>query len=123
MKVSFDFDDTLDAARIKSIAKECIKRGYDVSIVTARPHETLVKFGGEDWNDDLYEVANDLGIDANNIHFMNLKPKYKFFQKNKFDWHLDDCVDEWKEINENTDTRCYKLYDEFDEFLLMMNKC
>ena len=122
MKVSFDFDETLDSPRIQTCAQHMINKGYEVHIVTARPHESLVAWGAEDWNNDLYLVSDSLGIPRENIYFMNSTPKYKFFINKDFIWHLDDDLDEWKEINTYTKTRCYKLYDEFDEFLIMVNK-
>ena len=68
MKVSFDFDDTLDKPSVQKFARELINEGIDVWICTSRfenyqdyynhfenKEEVLPTI-----NDDLFEIANDL---------------------------------------------------------------
>ena len=94
MKVSFDFDETLDKSHVQKYAKTLIEKGVDVHIVTSRMSDDKM-FPIIGWNTDLYEVANAIGIKRENIHFTNGSWKYEFFFKNSdFLWHLDNDFDE-----------------------------
>jgi len=103
MKVSFDFDDTLDQDDVWPYALELIDRGIDVWIVTARlDDENLIEEYGlkthnqvilPPWatNEDIYEMARAMRIPRNQIVFTNLLGKGAFFKRNPdFIWHLDD---------------------------------
>lgn len=85
-KISFDFDATLAEEPIQEFAKELIDKGYTVVITTAR-RKVHPKY--DDVNDDIYQVAEKLGITE--INFTNLKDKVEFFSKsNDYLVHLDD---------------------------------
>lgn len=104
MRVSFDFDDTLTEPGVAEYAAQLIKRGVDVWIVTARydDEKLLKKFGQEmpngkvylpigAGNDDLYKLANEIGIPKFNIKYTNVKGKGEWFKKHSnFEWHLED---------------------------------
>jgi len=98
MKVSFDFDSTLDNQHVQNFAKKLMDDGFDVHIVTGRPTHWS---SYEKWdNDDLYAVAKKLNIKKENIHFNDFKLKKYFFLKNEdFIFHLDDDHIETEEIN------------------------
>ena len=100
MRVSFDFDDTLDRPDVQHFAEQLHKAGYQVWIVTSRTSNE--RAGNDTWNNDLFFVAECLGI--KNIHFCNLQPKRKFFEDNDFLFHLDDDIDDVQDISRNTDT-------------------
>ena len=102
MKVSFDFDDTLDRSSVQEYAKELVHRGLEVWICTRR----LSNEDAENprWNDDLYQVAREVGIKKENIHFCGMLDKHTFFKDNDFVWHLDDDWIEIRMINERTKT-------------------
>lgn len=88
MKVSFDFDGTLTIESILNYAESLIKRGFEVWIVTSR-----MGFGKEpkpDWNDDLFEIANYIGIKKEHIHFCCMDDKANFFKDKDFIFHIDD---------------------------------
>lgn len=109
MKISFDFDSTLEYKHIQDYAKELMDKGYEIHIVTSRPKKWSQKWKVRGnpyilWdNDDLYEVADRLGIIRENIHFTDYTPKYKFFDKDKdFIFHLDDDYNETFGINNYT---------------------
>lgn len=106
-KVSFDFDDTLSLLSVQKYAKELTDKGYDVHIVTSR-FENIDDYLPVVWPDghtDLYNVAKELNISKEKIHFTNMKDKYLFFIENEgFLWHLDDDFIELKKINKNTKT-------------------
>ena len=88
--VSFDFDDTLSRPDVQEYASELIERGLEVWIVTSRLSKEYLMEGNENWNDDLYEVSNRLGIPKERIRFMNYSPKVDFLKTMNFLWHLDD---------------------------------
>lgn len=85
MKVSFDFDNTLSKESVQKYAANLIAIGIEVHIVTSRYEFYYCN------NNDLYEVADRLGIKRENIHFTNMRNKCDFFQENPdFIFHLDD---------------------------------
>lgn len=105
MKISFDFDDTLNRPAVERFAANCIRHGYDVSIVTSRFHD--LKMSG--WNspvnnNDLWEVVDRLQIPTKNVHFTGMVWKADFFIDNPdFRFHLDDDV---QEINQAINSGC-----------------
>ena len=108
MKVSFDFDDTLDRETVQKYAAELIERGFEVWIVTSRyDTETYIKIHhteyhyGELANKDLFDVAKKLGIPEERIKFLGYAEKCNWFKKNKdFIFHLDDDWILVRKINE-----------------------
>jgi len=103
-KVSFDFDSTLSKTNIQDYAKLLIEKGIEVHIVTDR-FENTTKCAYT--NDYLFEVVEKLGINKNNIHFLNMTDKHKFFLDNSdFIWHLDDDDIAMSFINAETNVIC-----------------
>ena len=94
-QVSFDFDSTLDRPLVQDYASHLIKNGYEVWILTSR-YVDCDNYNFKVNNDDLFKVADNLGIDRNHIKFMNMNDKYKFVLTKNFIFHLDD---DWVEIN------------------------
>lgn len=99
MKVSFDFDSTLDRKDVQEYASELISRGVEVWIVTSRVENPMAFYGSEDarylnWNDDLFSVASTLGIPKERIRFTAYQDKSEFLIPNNFTWHLDDDTQE-----------------------------
>lgn len=103
MKLSFDFDSTLSRKAVQKFAKELIKEGHEIHIVTSRFEDptrytdpSIVEKGHR----DLFRVCHYLNIPRERIHFMNMVDKFEFFLKNPdFVWHLDDDVIEINMIN------------------------
>ena len=101
MKISFDFDSTLDNEHMQKFAVKLMNMGFDIHIVTSRPSKIWKKTIWD--NSDLFQIAEILNIKRENIHFTENSPKYIFFQKNEeFILHLDDFHIEVDEINEHT---------------------
>lgn len=101
MKVSFDFDDTLDRSIVQKYAKELIDKGIEVHIVTSRLSDEQA-LPSINWNKDLFLVSDYLGIKRENIHFTPYDLKYIFFQNNPgFIWHLDDDFIELKRMSKS----------------------
>jgi hypothetical protein len=94
-QVSFDFDATLDRKLVQDYAFSLIKKGYEVWILTSR-FEDCDNYNFKANNDDLFKVADTLGIKREHIKFMNMEEKYKFVLTKNFLFHLDD---DWIEIN------------------------
>lgn len=98
-KVSFDFDGTLTRIDVQRYARLLIKKGYEVHIVTSR-HLEHDLFGKE--HKDLFDVANKVGVNRDNIHFLNCSDKSIFFIDNPdFIFHLDDDWFVVDDINEH----------------------
>jgi hypothetical protein len=102
-KVSFDFDKTLDVEEVQSYAKDLMDKGIDVYITTSRYTDDLTKRKGK--NEDLYKVANLLGIKKSNIIFTNMAFKSEILKNYNFIWHLDDKPEEVALINSTTKTK------------------
>ena len=95
VKVSFDFDSTLSRDAIQIYARDLVRKGYEVWIVTTRHQDHD--------NTDLIEVAHWCGIKLTNIHFTNGKLKWGYLKDKGFLFHIDD---DWMELNyirDNTD--------------------
>lgn len=102
MKVSFDFDDTLDRADVQAYAEELIARGVEVWVCTARVGDWELK-SRYNANADLYEVVDRLGIPRERIIFERIE-KASRFTCGTFAWHLDDDPDELRALNRKTKT-------------------
>ncbi len=107
--ISFDFDSTLSRTVIQEYAEQLIKDGYDVWITTTRLSnerylELNTLLSETDWNDDLFEVSDRLGISRDKIRFTNGGDKWKWFKHQYFVWHLDDDWYDLKGIQRHTKT-------------------
>lgn len=98
-KVSFDFDSTLDKIAIQAFAKELVAKDFEVWIVTTRLDNDTAP--STRWNDDLFEVANNVGINVENIHWTNGADKWLFLIDKGFEFHIDDDWYELKKIQKN----------------------
>ncbi|HPI81678.1 MAG TPA: hypothetical protein PK122_00395 [Candidatus Paceibacterota bacterium] len=113
IKVSFDFDGTLERESVQKYAKELVERGHEVWIVTSR-------FGSDEkyktffmtttpvglTNEDLFQIASDIGIPEERIHFTNMDDKWPFLKfHDDFLWHIDDDWIENKNILKYTKTK------------------
>ena len=96
--VSFDFDGTLSEEAVQLIAKQRIKQGDNVFIVTKRSP-----------SEEVYSLANKLGIKKNNIVFTSGEPKWSFLKRLGIDEHYDDVQEEIDEIHQKTLTKVYKV--------------
>lgn len=89
MKISFDFDSTLEFKEVQDVAKKLILMGYDVCILTTRYEDpSRYAFDATQLYQKLFDVANELGIEE--IHFTNMEWKYKTIDKYDIDIHIDD---------------------------------
>ena len=117
MKVSFDFDGTLDKPSVQEYCKSLIDSGIEVWICTARvPSEMAVSIH---WNDDLYRVCENVGIIREHVKFCAYEDKYHFFKDSDFLWHLDDDWVELEMINKYTKTKGISVFGQRN----WINKC
>lgn len=117
IKISFDFDSTLDKKYIQEYAKLLINKGYDIWIVTSR--NSNEKMDNNSYNEDLFKVADSVGIKKENIIFTCMEDKYKFFKNKDFLIHLDDDWIELNLINKYTKTRGISVFGNIN----WINKC
>jgi hypothetical protein len=113
IKVSFDFDGTLERESIQRYAKELVERGHEVWIVTSRFgdderyktfFQTTIPVGRT--NEDLFEIAASLGIPRERVHFTDMDDKWPFFKYyQEMLWHIDDDWVENRQILKNTKTK------------------
>lgn len=110
MKVSFDFDGTIQHEEVQLYAKELINRGIEVWIVTTRYdanhiHKWLNHFPDAEWaliynnhkgdpNFNVWGVAERLGIPKHHVRFTCMEKKWTYLNGTNFVWHLDDNPEE-----------------------------
>lgn len=94
-KISVDFDGTI--ARhfngssnpfendVQNMVKLLINEGNDVHIITRRYSNPMLRE-----NRIVYEVANNLGVNLENIHFTNRAWKWEKINEIGIDFHMDD---------------------------------
>jgi sugar phosphate isomerase/epimerase len=106
MKVSFDFDGTLETADVQKYAGELVKRGVEVWIVTTRYDQRAEQLDPDYFRmhapkcwEDVFEIADKLGIKRENIVFTCYKWKHTYFENHSdFAFHLDDNYQEEYDI-------------------------
>ena len=102
-KVSFDFDNTLSYPLVQQYAKKLINKGYEVFVLTARYNEMKKSFYVPNpTNEDLFKITEKIGIKERNIIFTNMEDKYHYLKDTDVIFHLDDCWQTNKLINEKT---------------------
>lgn len=102
MKVSFDFDGTLEFQDVQNYAKELIDLGYEVWVVTTRWDENHKhKYPLNATLDDLWEVVDRIGIPRHRVRFTCMEWKYTYLKGTSFVWHLDDNDAEFKYAKKN----------------------
>ncbi len=84
-----DFDGTLSELLMQNLAKKYISLGAEVFITTSRSVKNN--------NDDLFAIADELGIPKERIKFTNFEDKYAFVKD--YDMHFDDEYEEIYLIN------------------------
>ena len=95
--ISFDFDDTLTRPKYQDKAKQLIAKGVEVHIVTRRQEKSA--------SEEVFRLAQELGITRNHIHFTNGKMKWEYLKASKIQEHYDNNKKEIDLINANTDVK------------------
>lgn len=105
MNISFDFDKTLTCEYIQELCKRHIHYDDNIYIVTSRLREIYDidgNFIGIQDNEDVFELALELGINSNNIYFTNQQLKLDTLVSLDIDIHYDDDSIEIDDINRNS---------------------
>lgn len=87
IKISFDFDNTLEHTEVQKVAKDLINLHYPVCILTTR-YSDPTRYSFPVSHAYLYQVAEELGITE--INFTEFQFKAGFIDKLGIDVHLDD---------------------------------
>jgi len=92
-RISFDFDGVLSTAAGRKLAES--KKGPDVElwIVTARR---------VDWNDRVFDVADELKIPHTRIIFTGGRDKWPFIERYNIAVHYDNNPEQIAKIKEKT---------------------
>ena len=102
MKVSFDFDGTLEHKNVQQYAKQLIDDGIEVWVVTTRWDENHKhKYPQNATLDDLWKVVDELGIPRHHVRFTCMEWKYTYLNGTEFCWHLDDNISEIDEARKH----------------------
>ena len=107
MKVSFDFDSTLDRSDVQDLARKLVQLGHQVWIVTSRFSDSEIL--ERNWhhlksqNQKVFRIAQECGISKDHIHFTNMQSKSVFLKGKGFRFHLDDDSIELLDILESKD--------------------
>ena len=97
MKISFDFDSTLDQIPMQKLASGFMEMGAEVFITTSRGTEM---YGGIKLdNTDVFQLADKLGIKRENIIFTNYDDKFNYVKDMSI--HFDDDYEQIFHINEH----------------------
>ena len=112
IKISIDYDGTLSRKDVQEYVKELVDRGLEVWIVTSRHSDKAAKevcwWWILDQNKNLFNVAEECGIDEKNITFTNGRDKIEYLKGKDFKFHLDDDEVELMLIFES-DEKCVPL--------------
>ena len=116
MKVSFDFDGTLDdefggifnkqKEEIQNLAKKYVSEGHDVCIITKRYGPEFFNLGIGDEHLVVYELASKLGI--NKVYFTNRDMKFSHILTLKIDKHFENSQYEVDLINQKCQEQNHK---------------
>lgn len=85
MKVSFDYDGTIDRKDVQDYALELMRKGIEVSILTSRPNYKM---------NEVHAVADKLGI--TDIHNTGYESKALYLDR--YDLHIDNDEKELRDI-------------------------
>lgn len=101
LKVSFDYDSCLSKPYVQLLAERHLYFKDDVYIVTSRKSKIIDIKGrniGNILNEDIYEIADELGIKKENIYFTESQNKIKKLLELGIQLHYDDDQIEINEI-------------------------
>ena len=112
MKISFDFDGTLEddfdvvnnqKFEIQSLAREYISKGHEVCIITRRYGYENSKLGTGNEHLKVYYLSKELGIDK--VYFTNRDMKFGYINKLGINIHFENDKYETQLINQACEER------------------
>ena len=97
MIIAFDFDKTLDDARLQRLAIKMRRERNEIWIVTARKDN--------DYNKSILKPTLDkLGLTVYNVIFCDEKPKWELIRGINADLYIDNISDEFEDLATKTKT-------------------
>ena len=120
LNISFDYDSTLNRTDVQEFIKFGLSNlpvKFNIHIVTSR-YEDVNRYIDKTINHiNLFKIANDLNINIENIHFLNMDDKADFFiDNNDFLFHLDDDMIELELISQNINNKVIGVCVEIDDW-------
>ena len=99
MRITIDYDDTLSKPHIQELAKKLVAK-HEVYILTSRLDSLYRKsYKHLHSNDDIYEIAEEVGIKPQNVVFTNQASKLEHIHRGRVGIHIDDNEAELKNIS------------------------
>ena len=112
MRITIDFDDTLTKPHIQELAKKLVKN-HEVYILTSRLDSLYRKaYKNLHSNDDIYDVAEKVGIKPQNVVFTNQASKLEHIHRGRVGIHIDDNEAELKNISALSSCKGFSSLDE-----------
>ena len=97
MVIAFDFDKTLDDARLQRLAIKMRKEKNELWVVTAR--------SDNDYNRKIIQpVISKLGLSFYSVIFCDEKPKHELIKGINADIYIDNITDEFEDLSNSTNT-------------------
>jgi hypothetical protein len=91
LKISFDFDNTLENEEVQKIAKDLISKGHNVCILTTR-YKDPSNYSIPVTHTKLYSIASTCGITE--INFTDYHWKHEVIDSLGIDIHIDDNLED-----------------------------
>lgn len=108
IKISFDFDDTLTRKNVQDLVRKLPKSETSLYIVTSRlGNIQRMKHGDLKSNEDIFELASELGIPPHKISFTNQTSKWMVLNESGVKIHIDDDLREVHSLNWYGIVKCF----------------
>ena len=109
MRISIDYDNCLSQPKVQELAKQLIAQGHEIFILTSRFDSIRrLKFPDLASNEDLYKIAEEVGIKPYRIAFTNQQKKWIWLLETGIKLHIDDDLTVIRDLSH------YQLVEGFD---------
>ena len=109
MRISIDYDNCLSQPKVQELAKQLIAQGHEIFILTSRFDSIhKLKFPDLASNEDLYHIAEEVGIKPYRIAFTNQQKKWIWLLETGIKLHIDDDLTVIRDLSH------YQLVEGFD---------
>ena len=109
MRISIDYDNCLSQPKVQELAKQLIAQGHEIFILTSRFDSIRrLKFPDLASNEDLYHIAEEVGIKPYRIAFTNQQKKWIWLLETGIKLHIDDDLSVIRDLSH------YQLVEGFD---------
>ena len=109
MRISIDYDNCLSQPKVQELAKQLIAQGHEIFILTSRFDSIRrLKFPDLASNEDLYKIAEEVGIKPYRTAFTNQQKKWIWLLETGIKLHIDDDLTVIRDLSH------YQLVEGFD---------